>query len=585
MSLGLPCTSMEAFYGIMRSNDSNGEPQTTRRNSTAMLAADENVSLQLSPRVKLLADDDFRRGERKVRKVAPSDTLTPADRYQELFQAVQMSRLFEDSKTFADCIPKAHSPNDILAAYRRERNLAGFDLQAFIIRHFTLPLIPTTDYVSDPNLTLRAHIDTLWNVLTRQPKAHPAYSSLLPVPNSYVVPGGRFMEMYYWDSYFTMLGLAASKRHVLLRNMALNFAYMIDTYGHIPNGNRTYYLSRSQPPVFALMVELFEGTGVKAVHHFLPQLLQEYAYWMDGAAELRVMEAHRRVVRLSEDVVLNRYWDDRDTPREEAYLEDITTAKRGSRPAHQVYRDLRAAAESGWDFSSRWLGHPDKLETICTTSILPVDLNCFLYKLEQKIADLAALEGNKELHCQFSESATRRQRAINQFMWDDKDGGFYDFDWEAKRMRTNFTAATVTPLFIPLASPEQAKRVASAVCARLLRAQGIATTEHRTDQQWDESNGWAPLQWMAIQGLANYGMQDIAQQIARRWLKTVAKLYQREGKLVEKYAMLEAHSSDPAGGGGGEYPLQDGFGWTNGVSRMLLQMYPDRVYSRCHVNI
>lgn len=571
-------------FGTIASSNAYPEHHRATFASTTMHNIVEAVLSQTSPSISPPADNDLRRAERKVRKVAPSDTLTPADRYQELFQAVQLSRIFEDSKTFADCVPKAQSPNAILTAYRRERSMPGFDLRAFVDRNFTLPVPSATNYISNPDQDLKDHIDTLWSILTRQPKAHPAYSSLLPVPNSYVVPGGRFTEMYYWDSFFTMIGLAASKRHGLLRNMASNFAYLIDTYGHIPNGNRTYYLSRSQPPVFAMMVELFEGTGVKAAHHFLPQLLQEHAYWMEGAEELRVMEAHRRVVRLSDDIVLNRYWDDRDTPREEAYLEDVTTAKRANRPVHQVYRDLRAAAESGWDFSSRWLRDPDKLETICTTSILPVDLNCFLYKLEKKIADLHALGGDMQMYQTFTEYALRRKRAISQFMWNEDAGSFYDFEWEVQRMRSNLTAATVTPLYLSLASPEQATRVASMVRTRLLRAQGIATTELTTDQQWDEPNGWAPLQWMAIEGLANYGMRDLAQQVAKRWLTTVVKLYQREGKLVEKYAVRDADGVAPTGGGGGEYPLQDGFGWTNGVSRMLIQMYPDHAYNRCREN-
>jgi alpha,alpha-trehalase len=290
------------------------------------------------------------------------------------------------------------------------------------------------------------------------------------------------------------------------------------------------------------------------------------------------MEAHRRVVRLSDDVILNRYWDDRDTPREEAYLEDVTTAKRGSRPAHEVYRDLRAAAESGWDFSSRWLRDPERLETICTTSILPVDLNCFLYKLEKKIADLHALVGDMKTYETFTGYALRRKHAISRFMWNEEAGSFHDFDWELQRLRSNLTAATITPLYTSLASPAQAGRVASMVLARLLRKQGIATTELKTGQQWDEPNGWAPLQWMAIQGLADYGMRDLAQQVAKRWLTAVAKLYQGEGKLVEKYAMRDASDGAPKGGGGGEYPLQDGFGWTNGVSRMLLQMYPEHIH-------
>ena len=147
---------------------------------------------------------------------------------------------------------------------------------------------------------LKEHIDGLWRVLTREPRKHPPNGSLLPLPSPYVVPGGRFREIYYWDSYFTMLGLAESGRHDLLRAMADNFAWLIEHYGHVPNGNRSYYLSRSQPPVFALMVGLFEQRGLCAAVKYLPQLRREYAWWMEGTDALRPGEAHRHAVRLED---------------------------------------------------------------------------------------------------------------------------------------------------------------------------------------------------------------------------------------------------------------------------------------------
>lgn len=155
-------------------------------------------------------------------------------------------------------------------------------------------------------------------MLTREPQDHIPWSSLLALPQSYIVPGGRFSETYYWDSYFTMLGLAESGREDLLKCMADNFARMIENYGHIPNGNRTYYLSRSQPPVFALMVELFEEDGVRGARRYLDHLKMEYAFWMDGAESLIPNQAYRHVVRMPDGSLLNRYWDDRDTPRDES---------------------------------------------------------------------------------------------------------------------------------------------------------------------------------------------------------------------------------------------------------------------------
>jgi len=232
-----------------------------------------------------------------TRAVSAADTLSPADRYQELFVAVQMQRVFPDSKTFVDCAPRQH-PERILEAYRAQNSQPGFDLRNFVLEHFEVYQRKPIEFVADPDNTLAEHIDRLWPVLTRKPRQHPEFSSLLPLPHAYVVPGGRFTELYYWDSYFTMLGLDESGHCELLRSMADNFAYLIDTYGHVPNGNRSYYLSRSQPPVFALMTDLFEESGVHRASDYLPQLRKEHAFWTDGDAPLRPGES-QSTLRLS----------------------------------------------------------------------------------------------------------------------------------------------------------------------------------------------------------------------------------------------------------------------------------------------
>ena len=500
---------------------------------------------------------------------SPDARMSPADRYQELFVAVQTGHIFEDSKTFVDCFPKAGDVR-ILQAYRDECAQQDFNLRAFVERWFDPPVVHRSDYVSDPNRSLVDHIDSLWPALTRHPREHPRHSSYVPLPMSYVVPGGRFGELYYWDSFFTMLGFSGQRRPDLLHAMASNFAYLIDTYGHVPNGNRSYYLSRSQPPVFALMVEQFEEHEVHDALHYLPQLKKEYAYWMDGVEALAPGEAHRRVVRLDDGRCLNRYWDDRDTPREEAYAEDLHTASLSQRPPHEVYRDLRAGAESGWDFSSRWLAQPDALSSIRTTAILPIDLNCLLYRLETTIAKLEDLCGDGDEAHRYVERAHARKKAIQQRMWDVRRKAFFDFDWQLDRPRECLTAATVVPLYLRFATVPQARDVAITVRESLLEAGGLATTQVRSGQQWDVPNGWAPLQWMAVMGVPRYGDTGLAETIASRWLDTVARHYRQEAKLVEKY---DIGAGPEFGGGGGEYPLQDGFGWTNGVTRRLLELY------------
>jgi alpha,alpha-trehalase len=305
---------------------------------------------------------------------------------------------------------------------------------------------------------------------------------------------------------------------------------------------------------------------------YLPRLRKEYTYWMDGADDLRAGDAHRHCVRLEDGCLLNRYWDDRDTPREESYLEDVTTAKQSSRPVHEVYRELRAGAASGWDFGARWCDEASSLSSIRTTAILPVDLNAMLYKLERQIGLLSHANGQPDQAREFQKKARARRTAIDRILWNDKAGAYLDYDWRRQAPRTALNAATVTPLYMDIATRAQARGVGEAVRARLLQDGGIGTSENISGQQWDQPNGWAPLQWLAIGGLRHYG-DPLADEIAQRWLRTVGSLYKRESKLVEKYVVMK-QDDGAVGGGGGEYPLPDGFGWTNGVTRRLLHEDP-----------
>jgi alpha,alpha-trehalase len=367
-----------------------------------------------------------------------------------------------------------------------------------------------------------------------------------------------------------MLGLQASGQHQLLRDMCDNFAFLIERYGHIPNGTRSYYLSRSQPPFFAAMVELraaHDGTGVYA--RYRAALQKEYDFWMEGAEQLSAGQAHRRVVRLPDGAVLNRYWDDRATPREESYREDLATADNAQRPKEELYRNLRAAAESGWDFSSRWFADGKALATIRTVDVIPVDLNSLLYRLELTLA--RAYEETSAQAGEFRERAAARRAGIHRYLWNPGVRAFTDYLWQEGRPVDQLTGATVAPLFFELASGEQANSVATAVRTQLLRAHGLVTTANVTGEQWDAPNGWAPLQWMAIEGLRHYGQDELAGTIAQRWVEQNLAVFRATGKLVEKYDVTAAGTG---AAGGGEYPLQDGFGWTNGVLRALLELYP-----------
>ena len=500
--------------------------------------------------------------------IAPPDP--PQVLFKDLFVAVQTARIYSDGKAFPDAAPNA-APADILKQYHAERPDSPAALKAFVEAHFTLP----SEVVGSPSpsdrVSIVAHIDGLWDVLTRTTTAAPPYSSLLAMPEPYVVPGGRFREMYYWDSYFTMLGLATSGRHDLVNGMVRDFAYLIDTYGHVPNGARTYYLSRSQPPFFFAMVGLVSPADPgQAFATYLRQLRREYAFWMEGEHGLRPGASHRHVVALPDGSILNRFWDDSDLPRDESYREDTELARTSLRPEPQLFRDIRAAAESGWDFGSRWFADGRTRATLDTTEIVPVDLNSLLFGLENAIRTGCERRGDKACALEFERRAAARRRSIDHYLWDAAEGAYLDYRWTTKTRMPLVSAATLYPLFVSLASKPQAAAVGSITARELLKAGGVVTTTRETDQQWDSPNGWAPLQWIAISGLRDYGESPLAAAIACRWMANVNDVYRQSGKLVEKYNVVITGRS----GGGGEYPLQDGFGWTNGVMRKLIELYP-----------
>jgi alpha,alpha-trehalase len=198
----------------------------------------------------------------------------------------------------------------------------------------------------------------------------------------------------------------------LARDQVDDFSYLIETYGHIPNGARTFYLSRSQPPVYYLMVSLLNPDPAKAWASHLRDLQREYAYWMQGADGLHPGQARRNVVGMPDGSILNRYWDARDTPRDEGYRNDVLTARASGEPTHRVYRDIRAAAESGWDFSSRWFGDQGHMRTIRTTAIVPVDLNSLLYGMEEAISRGCGEKRAVVCEQDFASRAQRRRQAI-----------------------------------------------------------------------------------------------------------------------------------------------------------------------------
>lgn len=484
----------------------------------------------------------------------------------ELFTDVQMSRIFSDSKVFVDSVPKIN-PEKIFEMYKKEKKSADFNLLAFVRRNFYLPKDQEIKLDLSVNRDMQQHIKYLWQILKRDAPEHlELNSTLIPIPKPYIIPGGRFREIYYWDSYFTMLGLYVDGEVETIENMIENFVFLIDKFGFIPNGNRVYYLSRSQPPFLSLMVNLLceikqdYNLGIK----FLPQLESEYNFWCGLKSDGTNSE---RTVQIENGKELCRYFDFDVLPREESFFEDVHAANNiKTENRKEFYRNIRAACESGWDFSSRWFKDGKSLASINTTDLIPIDLNSLIYFNETFISKLNDLAGNKVKSKNFSDKAGKRSEIINEYLWNRDEKFYFDYDFKERKNTSVYSLAASYPLFFKIADKKNANEVRNKIEKYFLKDGGVITTINYTGQQWDAPNGWAPLQWITVKGLRNYGFDELADKIKKRWLNLNQNVFSRTNKMFEKYNVddISLHA------GGGEYPLQDGFGWTNGVASALL---------------
>jgi alpha,alpha-trehalase len=318
------------------------------------------------------------------------------------------------------------------------------------------------------------------------------------------------------------------------------------------------------------MVGLYaRATDTAQALRYLEALEKEHTFWMEGADNLPVGQAHRRVVRLSDSVVLNRYWDDSDEPRPESYRPDVEIGQTLPDSMRSIfYRNARATAESGWDFSSRWMRDPKNLRTLETIDLIPVDLNSLLYNAERTIAALRTFRngaGDADVAQRFSRLADARRAAVLT-MYDPKQGFFFDRRWRTGELVTDRPSlAAAAPLYFGIATDEQGKRVAARLGREFLKPGGFVTTNFHSGQQWDGPNGWPPLAWLTIEGVRRYGRAELADTAAGRWLRLIQRTYRSTGRMMEKYDVVNLNKK----AGGGEYPTQDGFGWTNGVALAL----------------
>ena len=405
---------------------------------------------------------------------------------------------------------------------------------------------------------------------------------LLYLPGDYVVPGGRFNELYGWDSYFILVGLLHDGELALAKSLTDQLLYQVEHYGSVLNANRTYFLGRSQPPLLARMVlRLYEHTQDEDwLRSTVPTLVKYYEYWLkaphyDAESGLSTYYATGNgpapEVVVSECDEFGRTHFDRirefyKTETVDEYDVSLFYDAEKDELTDLFYKGDRSMRESGFDPTNRF--GPFSVDII---HYLPVCLNVLLHQMEQDMAELYRLLNDAESIGLWNNRATARKESINAYLWDEEDGQYYDYHMStAQRSRYEF-ATTFYPLWAGIASPEQAAAVVSNL-SKFEAPGGVRTSNHFSGSQWDAPFGWAPLQLIAVEGLQRYGYTEDAQRLARRFISMVVQDFERTGSLLEKYD-LEACSGKVSDEIHFGYSSNEvGFGWTNGVVLALLDL-------------
>jgi alpha,alpha-trehalase len=404
----------------------------------------------------------------------------------------------------------------------------------------------------------------------------PTRAGLLYLPQPYVVPGGRFNEMYGWDSYFIVRGLLRDGEIELAKGMVDNFVYEVTHYGHILNANRTYYLSRSQPPFFTDMIlRVFSVTHDRAwLEGTLPAVLATYRYFTSPphvTPQTGLSRYHDLGRGPAEEVLtgekdasgLNHY------DRVRAYLRgheiadyDLTRFydRAGDRLTDLFYLADRSMRESGFDPSERF--GPFNLGVL---DYDPVCLNSLLYLMEKQTAEILTTLGQTQEAASFRTRARARGEQIEALLWDHKSATYLDYDAVKHKRRPYLFATTFFPLWVGLASESHAKKLVAHALRRLERQGGLVTSEHISGNQWDAPFGWAPLELIAVEGLRRYGFDGEADRIAVRFLNVVLKEFVARGTIFEKYDVVRSDADTTSEVKFGYRSNEVGFGWTNAV--------------------
>jgi alpha,alpha-trehalase len=410
---------------------------------------------------------------------------------------------------------------------------------------------------------------------------------LLYLPHPYVVPGGRFNEMYGWDSYFIQVGLLRAGKIELARDMADNFVYEIENHGKILNANRTYYLTRSQPPFLTPMIlGVYRATHDRAwLERVLPAIESYYQYWTTGphlVAETGLSRYYDSGAGPAPEVVA----DERDEHNKTHYdrvreyyrthhVADYDSNEYYRRNDDQLtelfYKADRAMRESGFDPSNRFGQFNAEI-----LDYNPVCLNSLLYLMEVQTAEIERILGHWSAAAIWAKRARARRDRVNQLMWDAKDGLYYDYNFKTDGVRRYPFVTTFYPLWTGIASAAQAARIVRNL-SLFERPGGLQTSTLRSGSQWDAPFGWAPMQMIAVAGLRRYGYHAFADRIAVKFLSLVIKEFNEHNVIVEKYDVERRESQIRDGLKFGYTSNQIGFGWTNATFLELYAGLPKRL--------
>ncbi|XP_019696678.1 trehalase isoform X2 [Harpegnathos saltator] len=525
--------------------------------------------------------------------------------YGELLHTVQMAAVYKDSKYFVDMKMK-RPPNETLASFRAFINSVAHPPKKHQVEKFLNDTFEPAgaefedwdpaDWTASPAFLRRiedndlrkfaAELNDIWKMLGRKMKEDVRINeelySIIYVPNPVIVPGGRFREFYYWDSYWIIKGLLLSEMRTTVKGMLDNFVSIVDKLGFIPNGGRVYYKMRSHPPLLIPMVdEYLKSTDDHAwLRENLWLLEKEFDFWMTN----RTVTVERDGVNYT----LARYYEESSGPRPESYKEDYLTGQsfRTTEEKDNYYAELKTAAESGWDFSSRWFVYEGtnkgNLTNLKTRSIIPVDLNVIIYRNARLLAKYNRQTGNETKGAYYDDVAEKWKEAVRIVLWHEEVGAWLDYDIMNDIKRDYFYPTNILPLWTDCYDTSKKADYVSKVLKYLEKNQimlnqgGIPTTLEHSGEQWDYPNAWPPLQYFFIMSLNNTGdawAQRLAYEISEKWVRSNYKAYNETHNMYEKYDATVSGGH----GTGGEYEVQLGFGWSNGVVMDLLDKYGDRL--------